>query len=164
MVKDSLLNLAFSKANNLESNCELSTIDTTLAVTQEQLFHKAEEIYGVQVRSLFDIQDFVEKERYERFNQMIDARFTDDVLVNLMTMFENRNDNDIQVIVTNNADVPTIFEYVLAIVWYKISGRQGKVLEYMNLSLDADLLPITHAAGGHEDITYKYSEIGRAHV
>ena len=26
----------------------------------------------------------------------------------------------------------------------------------MNLSLDADLLPITHAAGGHEDITYKY--------
>ena len=26
----------------------------------------------------------------------------------------------------------------------------------MNLSLDDDLLPITHAAGGHEDITYKY--------
>lgn len=26
----------------------------------------------------------------------------------------------------------------------------------MNLSLDADLLPVTHAAGGHEDITYKY--------
>ena len=88
---------------------------------------------------------------------MIDTRFTDDVLVNLMTMFENRNDSDIQAIVTHNADVPTIFEYVLAIVWYKISGRQGKILEYMNLSLDADLLPITHAAGGHEDTTYKYS-------
>lgn len=26
----------------------------------------------------------------------------------------------------------------------------------MNLSLDADLLPVTHAAGRHEDITYKY--------
>lgn len=49
-----------------------------------------------------------------------------------------------------------IFEYVLAITWYKISGRNGKVLDYMNLSLDADLLPVTHAAGGHEDITYKY--------
>ncbi len=157
LVKDSLLDLAFAKANNLELDCELSAIDTTLAVTQEQLFHKAEEIYGVQVRSLFDIQDFVEKERYERFNQMIDTRFTDEILINLMTMFENRNDSDIQAIVTNNADVPTIFEYVLAIVWYKISGRQGKILEYMNLSLDADLLPITHAAGGHEDITYKYA-------
>ncbi len=157
LVKDSLLNIAFSEADNLDFNCELSAIETTLAVTSVQLFHKAEELYGVQVRSLFDIQDFVEKDRYKRFNQMIDTRFTDDVLVNLMTMFEKRSDNDIQAIVTNNADVPTIFEYVLAIVWYKISGRQGKVLEYMNLSLDADLLPITHAAGGHEDITYKYA-------
>lgn len=157
LVKDSLLDLAFSKADNLELNCELSSIGAALVVNQEQLFHKAEELYGVQVRNIIDIQDFVEKERYERLNHMIDTRFTDDVLVNLMTMFENRNDNDIQAIVTNNADVPTIFEYVLAIVWYKISGRQGKVLEYMNLSLDADLLPITHAVGGHEDITYKYS-------
>lgn len=157
LIKDSLLDVAFSKADNLELNCELSAIGTTLAVTQEQLFDKAEELYGVQVRSIIDIQDFVEKERYKRLNHMIDTRFTDDVLVNLMTMFENHNDNDIQAIVTNNADVPTIFEYVLAIVWYKISGRRGKVLEYMNLSLDADLLPITHAAGGHEDITYKYS-------
>lgn len=156
LVKDCLLDMAFSKADNLEFNCELSAIASSLAVTQEQLFNKAKELYGVQVRSIIDIQDFVEKERYERLNHMIDTRFTDDVLVNLMTMFENRNDNDIQSIVTNNADVPTIFEYVLAIVWYKISGRQGKILEYMNLSLDADLLPITHAAGGHEDITYKY--------
>ena len=157
LVKDSLLDLAFSKADNLELDCGLSAIGTAFAVTQKQLFNKAEELYGVQVRSIIDIQDFVEQERYERLNHMIDSRFTDDILVNLMTMFENRNDNDIQAIVTNNADVPTIFEYVLAIVWYKISGRQGKVLEYMNLSLDADLLPITHAAGGHEDITYKYS-------
>ena len=157
LVKDTLMNLAFSKSINLEIDCSLSEIDSGLTVAQEQLFRKAEEIYGVQVRSLFDIQDFVEKERYERFNKMIDNRFTDDVLINLMTMFENRNDSEIQSIVTNNADVPTIFEYVLAIVWYKISGRQGKILEYMNLSLDADLLPITHAAGGHEDITYKYS-------
>lgn len=157
LVKDSLLDVAFSKADNLETNCELSAIGAGFSVTQEQLFNKAEELYSVQVRSKNDIQDFVEKERYERLNHMIDTRFTDDVLVNLMTMFENRNDSDIQAIVTNNADIPTIFEYVLAIVWYKISGRQGKILEYMNLSLDADLLPITHAAGGHEDITYKYA-------
>ncbi|MCM1440101.1 MAG: AlwI family type II restriction endonuclease [Roseburia sp.] len=157
IIKDRLPSIAFSQANNLRFDCELSEIDPALSVTNEQLFHKAEELYGIQVHSLFDIQRFVDKERYERFNQMIDTRFTDKVLIDLMTMFENRNDSDIQAIVTNNADVPTIFEYVLAVVWYKISGRQGKVLDYMNLSLDADLLPITHAAGGHEDITYKYS-------
>lgn len=156
LVKDSLLNIAFTEEVNLHSNTNLADMGANFDIQQEQLFEKAEELYGVQVRNLYDIQGFVDRERYERLNQMIDEKFTDENLVNLMTYFENRNDNEIQALVTNNADVPTIFEYVLAIAWYKISGRQGKVLEYMNLSLDADLLPITHAAGGHEDITYKY--------
>lgn len=43
--------------------------------------------------------------------------------------------------VTDNADIPTIFEYVLGIIWYKISDRQGDILSYMKLSLEADLLP-----------------------
>ena len=156
LVKDSLLNIAFTEEANLYSNTNLADMGANFDIQQEQLFEKAEELYGVQVRNLYDIQGFVDRERYARLNQMIDEKFTDEILVNLMTHFENRNDNEIQALVTNNADVPTIFEYVLAIAWYKISGRQGKVLEYMNLSLDADLLPISHATGGHEDITYKY--------
>ena len=156
LVKYALLDIAFTEATNLYSETNLVDIGTNFDVQQEQLFEKAEELYGVQVRNLYDIQGFVDRERYARLNQMIDEKFTDEILVNLMTHFENRNDNEIQALVTNNADIPTIFEYVLAIAWYKISGRQGKVLEYMNLSLDADLLPISHATGGHEDITYKY--------
>ena len=158
LVKDHLLNIAFTSERNLGADCDLATIDAAFSVSQQQLFNKAEELYGVRVRDLYDIQAFVEQERYDRFNQMIDTQFTDENLAVLMDKFERREDSDIQAMVTNNADIPTIFEYVLAIVWYKISGRQGKVLEYMNLSLDADLLPITHAAGGHEDITYKYEE------
>lgn len=156
--KDSLLNIAFTEDVRLAVDCELTGISPIFNVSQEQIYNKVEELYGVQVRSLYDVQDFVDRERYERLNRMIDTKFTDETLMALMTMFEDRADSDIQAIVTNNADVPTIFEYVLAIVWYKISGRQGKVLDYMNLSLDADLLPITHAAGGHEDITYKYND------
>ena len=125
-------------------------------ITENQIFAKVEEIYGVQVRNLYDVQAFVDRERYERFNAMIDRKFTDENIISLLSAFEDRRDSDIQTMVTNNADVPTIFEYVLAIAWYKISGRQGKILDYMNLSLDADLLPVTHAAGVHEDITYKY--------
>lgn len=60
--------------------------------------------------------------------------------------------------VTDNADVPTILEYVLGILWYKISERQGKLLDYLKLSLDADLLPKTHAAGGEADIVYEYTQ------
>lgn len=156
LVKDSLLDIAFTSDRNLGTDCNLATIDTAFNISQQQIFNKAEEVYGVHVRNLYDIQAFVDQERYDRLNQMIDAKFTDENLAILMDKFERREDSDIQAMVTNNADIPTIFEYVLAIAWYKISGRQGKVLEYMNLSLDADLLPITHATGGHEDITYKY--------
>lgn len=156
VIKDLLLETAFTQSSNLNADCSLGEIGEVFDITQAQIFNKAEELYGVQVRNLFDIQNYVEQERYERFNAMVDSRFSDDVLIDLMTKFENRDDDEIHSIVTNNADIPTIFEYILAITWYKISGRQGKVLDYMNLSLDADLLPITHAAGGHEDITYKY--------
>ena len=156
LAKDALLKIAFSKSNNLFDFSKLQDLGEEFNISNVQLFAKAEELYGVHIKNLFDIKALVESEKYERFNKMIDEKFTDENIVNLMTMFENRDDNDIRSMVTNNADVPTIFEYVLAIAWYKISGRQGKVLEYMNLSLDSDLLPITHAAGGHEDITYKY--------
>ena len=72
----------------------------------------------------------------------------------LLNCFERRNDTDIRSMVNDNADVPT--KYVLAILWYKVSERQGKILDYMKLSLDADLLPKTHAAGGEADIVYEY--------
>ena len=155
IAEQNLTALAYICDNNLSSNISLESIVGT-QITENQIFAKVEEIYGVQVRNLYDVQAFVDRERYERFNAMVDSKFTDEKIIELMSAFEDRRDGDIQSMVTNNADVPTIFEYVLAVTWYKISGRKGKVLEYMNLSLDADLLPVTHAAGGHEDITYKY--------
>ena len=155
IAEQNLTALAYTSDDNLSSNISLESIVGT-QITENQIFAKIEEIYGVQVRNLYDVQAFVDRERYERFNAMVDSKFTDEKIIELMSAFEDRRDGDIQSMVTNNADVPTIFEYVLAVTWYKISGRKGKVLEYMNLSLDADLLPVTHAAGGHEDITYKY--------
>ena len=68
-------------------------------------------------------------------------------MIDLFTKFESRDDVAIREAVTNNANVPTIFEYILGIAWYVISTRKGDVLEYMNLSLEADLLSRTHASG-----------------
>lgn len=89
----------------------------------------------------------VETERYKRFNHLIDKKFTDKILITLLDMFEKRDDEGINNLVTNNADIPTIFEYIIGIIWYKTSERQGKILDYMKLSLEADLLPKTHAGG-----------------
>ena len=71
---------------------------------------------------------------------------------------EQTEAKEIYQMVTDSADIPTIFEYILGIIWYKISERTGKILDYMKLSLDADLLPKTHAAGGEADIVYEYEK------
>ena len=92
----------------------------------------------------------------ERFNKLIEKKFNNNVLIRLFDYFKNRSDKEIHKLVTDNADIPTIFEYILAITWYVISGKKGDVLEYMNLSLEADLLPKTHAGGGEADIVWKY--------
>ena len=100
----------------------------------------------------------MENQRTKRFNTLIDEKFTDEAIITLLNHFENRNDDYIKSYITNNADIPTIFEYVLGIVWYKISERKGKILEYMKLSLDANLFPKSHAAGGDADIVYEYDK------
>lgn len=105
-----------------------------------------------------DIQNFVEDERIERFNKMIDEKFDDQKLIQLLNCFEERNDSKLNANITDNADAPTMFEYILGIIWYKLSERKGNILDFMNLSLDADLLPKTHAGGGEADIVYKYEK------
>ena len=87
---------------------------------------------------------------------MIDSKFTDEKLLKILSLIANREDTEIQKLVTDNADIPTIFEYVLGILWYKLSHRQSNVLDFMKLSLDVDLLPKTHAAGDDADIVYEY--------
>lgn len=105
-----------------------------------------------------DIQNYVENERLERFNKLIDEKFDNDHLLQILNWFERRSDSFLSSYITDNADVPTMFEYILGIIWYKLSNRKGNILDYMNLSLDADLLPKTHAGGGEADIVYKYED------
>lgn len=122
--------------------------DTIVAGINEEL--------GINVSDMQSARAALEDTRYQRLQHLIDTKFTDDKILSLLDCFETRNDDEIRSMVTDNADVPTIFEYVLGILWYKASERHGKILDYMKLSLDADLLPKTHAAGGEADIVYEY--------
>ena len=113
---------------------------------------------GTSFTDITEVNSEVERQRYQRFNELVDTKFTDERLLELLGYFENRQDDEIFSLVTDNADAPTIFEYVLGVIWYKTSNRQGKILDYLKLSLDADLMPITHAAGGEADIVYEYNQ------
>lgn len=153
-----LYSLAYTADDRIAAFTELADIHPTLAYTQEELLHDLNASLPTPVTTIDEAHAAVEAERYIRLNTMIDNRFTDNTLLALLDCFERRDDRQINFLVTDNADIPTIFEYVLAIIWYKASHRRGALLRFMRLSLDADLLPVTHAAGGEADIVYEYEE------
>lgn len=105
-----------------------------------------------------NINTYLEDEKIKQFNKLIDERFKDSDLLSLIDLIKDRRDSEVCSYVSDNADVPTIFEYILGITWYRISNKEGNILKFMNLSLDADLLPKTHAGGGMADIVYEYKE------
>lgn len=153
---DGIERIAFTRSPSLDTDNELADIIPHFSVTTDDMCAKLRTDYGINATSADEVQTIVDNERRKRFDRLIDTRFSDDVLLGLLDNFEKRNDDSIRGAVCNNADVPTIFEYIVGVIWYKISNRHGDILSAMNLSLDADMLPRTHAAGGREDITYHY--------
>lgn len=156
-VIDELYEYAYTSTPELVHDCEMNNIAPCLHINEQAVIDSVNEELGVTVTNLADARAVLEDNRYARLRHLIEAKFSDTQILALLDHFENRNDAEIRNMVTDNADIPTIFEYVLGIAWYKISEYQGSVLDYMKLSLDADLLPKTHAAGGEADIVYEYS-------
>lgn len=146
----------FTSSELLYEDCDMSEISESLIVDDDTIVAGINEELGINVSDMQSARAALEDTRYQRLQHLIDTKFTDDKILSLLDCFETRNDDEIRSMVTDNADVPTIFEYVLGILWYKASERHGKILDYMKLSLDADLLPKTHAAGGEADIVYEY--------
>ncbi len=149
---------AYTPSAELEHDCKMENICPALKFDKEDVVARLNEELGIELDNIDEAYSEVEKRRYDRFKTMVDTRFTDNDLLQLLDDFDSRNDDEISKKVTDNADIPTIFEYVLGIIWYKVSGYKGRILDYMKLSLDANLLPITHAAGGEADIVYEYAE------
>lgn len=157
-VADELYAYAYIPCEILFEDSSLEEIADCLVINEETVIDGVNAELGINVTNIDEARNALEDERYRRLQRLIDTKFTDENIITLLGYFEQRNDTEIKNMVTENADIPTIFEYVLGIFWYKISERQGKILDYMKLSLDADLLPKTHAAGGEADIVYEYPE------
>lgn len=149
---------AYKESNLLQDDCKLSEISPILTISDSIIINSINNELKLNITNLDSAINELEKERYVRFNELIDEKFSDTKLIELLSNFENRDDGKIKEYITNNAEIYTIFEYVLGIIWYKISERKGKILDYMKLSLDANLLPKSHASGGEADIVYEYDE------
>ena len=157
-VMNDMPDIAFTASDTLPDNVDLPDIAHFLVIDEQKLFNNLHLIYNVTISTASEARRLIHDERCRRFSTLVDTHFNRNILIDLLGKFERREDDAIRQAVTNNADIPTIFEYVLGIAWYLISDRQGDVLSYMNLSLEADLLPRTHAAGGNADIEYQYQQ------
>jgi len=158
LMADELLKIAFVKSKDLYSDIPIEQIAPCLKIDEKILYDALGKTIGFKVDNAEQAKKFVKDERYNRLNRLIDEKFAAPQIIDLLAKFESRDDKSISSYITDNADVPTMFEYVLGIAWYLISERQGDILEYMNLSLEADLLPKTHATGGNADIEYLYDK------
>lgn len=156
VVADTIARDMFTSSTVLQASVDIAQIAPEFDVPHEALLSVLSEEFGVELPTLEVAQQYVHNERYDRLHELLDTRFTHDTLVELLDCFEVRQDERIAELVTDVATPSTIFEYVLGLIWYELSGRSGNVLDYMKLQLEADLLPRTHAAGGRADIVYEY--------
>ena len=155
---DKLYRIIDEVSYDLYLDVELNSICSGFDIRETELLDLSAKEFNKKFNTIYDLYGENEIIRYNKFNELINNRFNNDKLIELLDLFEVRNDKLIISYMQSEADVPTIFEYILGIIWYVLSERKGKVLDYMKLSLDADLLPRTHAAGGDPDIVYEYDK------
>lgn len=153
--EDLLENEKYTKI--FHTDVELENISSKYSLNINDIVKNINSSLGTDL-TINTINSYVENQKLKAFNKLIDEKFSNEKLLMLLDSIKFRNDDKVNEYVTDNATVPTIFEYIVGIAWYKISNRKGNILDYMNLSLDADLLPKTHAGGGMADIVYKYEK------
>lgn len=140
-----------------ENDVPLEAISPALLIDPERVFAQLEAQTGRRLTASM-ARTYVEDERKAMLEELINERFPKEKLLTLLEKIEMRDDNFVQANVTDNANVPTIFEYLLGICWYHLSDRSFDLLNSFKLSLDANMLPKSHAGGGIGDIEIYYDQ------
>lgn len=163
--KDSLLGIPLSNSkdeyiNNLYTSKKLEEISNIFDFNKKHLLTELKKKYrNIDVSGDLNIQiNKIKKENEKKhFDLLIDKNFTKEKIKVLLRNIKDRVDDKMILDYLDwDTNIPTIFEYIIGIIWYNISERKGFVTDFMNLSLDAKLLPRRFAGGGQSDIIYKY--------
>lgn len=159
-IAEELLNTRFLNTKEykeyIEKDIKFEEIYDCLNININDIITQIRVDYPESKISLDNVKDFIQDEREKRFEELIEKRFKKENLIELFRNIENDNRKEVEEYLDCEATIPTILEYVLAIAWYRISNKQGNILDFMKLSLDANLLPKNHAGGGTADIIYHY--------
>lgn len=120
------------------------------------------------VGTLAELQQQFHNQQSEQFKDLIQSEFPKNKVVEILAKIDLHNsrdkskaeeaDKDVQRLVTDSADIPTIFEYILNIAWFYLSNMKTDPLRSMNLTCDGNMRPLSHASGGAGDIEVLQNE------
>lgn len=158
-----------SSSVNIYDYIPLNNLFGGVLVTKpSKVFQKLSKVLKTNVNE--DNIDFILNElNNQNFKNLIEAKFSKNTVIqildNIKIQYSTNNSKiirkkvkEIQSVVSKDASIPTTFEYITAIAWYYISEKEIQPLNSMNLTLDADFLPKTHASGGQSDLIFKYRD------
>jgi len=117
---------------------------------------KAFKSFGVD--NTIDLNLFQYNQNKAKLEKLFKTNFTKNKIIELIPHFKTRKDETIKKEVTMKATVPTIFEYIIAIVWYYIDNKNIDFILKAGLSLDSNMLPKSHAVGGSSDFQINYND------
>ncbi|NRG35110.1 AlwI family type II restriction endonuclease, partial [Niallia circulans] len=110
---------------------------------------------------LTNLNDTILNKREQEYRDFVNTHFPKEKVIEILREINSRNDTKVFEMVTENASVPTIYEYILTIAWYHISDEKDYYLhKSFQVTLDGSKLPLTHRGGGAGDIeiiTSKYA-------
>lgn len=99
------------------------------------------------------IPSILSDKRKIEFAQFLEKSYPAEKVKEILQLFADRShDRRIKEMVSQDASVPTIYEYIVGIAWYYFSGKRIDLLGSYNLTLSADFEPLVHAGGGQGDI------------
>ncbi|ASY38140.1 AlwI family type II restriction endonuclease [Taylorella equigenitalis] len=148
--------------NNLNSEWfKDNTLTEILGVTDEEL----SEIFSYlttkfKVDNISELGSYLENKYEREFKVFINEKFPPTKVVEILRDIHERNDQNVYQTVTDNASIPSIYEYILTIAWYYIiSDVDYSLSKSFKVTLDGNKLPLCHRGGGVGDIEFKKNNI-----
>lgn len=134
--------------------CSVTALAQILGYSRQEVERIQQDIQKVfPDAAIKDIPAIVANQRRREFGEFIERVYPAGRVKEILALFEDRaNDGRIKEMVSPDATVPTIYEYMVGIAWYYFSGRRIDLLGSYNLTLSADFEPLVHAGGGQGDI------------
>lgn len=136
------------------SNISLSEI---LQLNEDELINIKSDIrsqLGIASNDLDSNLNFiVEQQREKEYREFIESEFPISTVIDILEHIKNREDSEVAKLVTEEATISTIYEYILTIAWYHLSeNKDFEVHKTFGVSLDGNKLPLVHKGGGSGDI------------